>query len=68
MTDQEKIDNPKFHTAGGYLKKIPYKEAFINSWEKADKEDKKLVLQLPGFDKEMFYEISGIDIDKYDLS
>jgi hypothetical protein len=68
MSTQEKIDNPKFFTTGGYLKSIPYKQAFIESFEKACKEDKKLVLQLPGFDKEMFYQISGIDIDKYDLS
>ena len=68
MSDQEKIDNPKFFAAGGYLKKIPYKQAFKESFEKASKEDRKLILGIPNFNKGMFYEISGINIDEYDLS
>ena len=68
MSDQEKIDNPKFFTAGGYLKEIPYKQAFKESFEKASKEDRKLILGIPNFNKGMFYEISGINIDEYDLS
>ena len=68
MSDQEKIDNPKFFTAGGYLKKIPYKQAFKESFEKASKEDRKLILGIPNFNKGMFSEIFGINIDEYDLS
>ena len=62
MTDQEKIDNNTFHTTGGYLKSHEYKEAFQKSWEAASDEDRKLVDQLPNFDADIFFEISGIDV------
>jgi hypothetical protein len=62
MTDQEKIDNPTFFTCGGYLKKIDYKDAFIASWENADHSDRIRVKDLPNFDADIFYEISGIDL------
>ncbi|MGB4106616.1 MAG: pentapeptide repeat-containing protein, partial [Alphaproteobacteria bacterium] len=63
MTDQEKIDNPKFFVAGGYLKKRDYREVFQESWNKSDKEDRDKVRQLPNFDAALFKEITGIDVD-----
>ena len=48
--DQEKIDNPTFHTIGGYLKSYEYKEAFLKSWNEATIEDRKLVEDLPNFE------------------
>jgi hypothetical protein len=64
MTDQEKLDHPTFHTTGGYLKKLDYQEAFQNAWNNASEEDRKLVEQLPNFDADVFYYISGIDVRK----
>jgi len=64
MTDMEKIDNPSFFVSGGYLKKIDYKKAWKNSWDKASTKDKELLLKLPNFDAEVFNEISGIDVNK----
>jgi len=64
MTDQEKIDNPKFYVAGGYLKKIDYKAAFQKAWDESDAEDRALVEKLPNFDADIFLEISGIDVRK----
>jgi hypothetical protein len=64
MTNEEKTENPKFYITGGYLKTIPYKEAWRISWEKSTEEDKKLVLKLPNFDNEVFKKISGIDVIK----
>jgi len=69
MTEQEKIDNPDYEIIGGYLKKYEYKEAFIKSYLEAKAKpnwDKqyKLLINLPNFDKEIFKDISGIDIDK----
>ena len=64
MTDEEKIKHPEHECLGGYLRKMTYKEAFKYSWENADKEDRKLVLELPNFDNEIFKEISGIDVLK----
>jgi len=64
MTDQEKIDNPTFHTTGGYLKSYEYQEAFQKSWDAASEEDRKKVEALPNFDADIFLEISGIDVRK----
>lgn len=55
-------------SSGGYLKKYTYKEAFRKSYLEAKKlENFKLefekLINLPNFDKEIFKEISGIDID-----
>ena len=62
MTDQEKVDNPKFYVAGGYLKKFDYKVAFKKAWDESDAEDRALVEKLPNFDADLFLEISGIDV------
>jgi len=64
MSDKEKEDNPKHKTTGGYLKRYEYKEAWKKSWEKATSEDKELLYALPNSDKEVFKEISGIDVDE----
>ena len=62
MTDQEKVDNPTFHTTGGYLKSHEYQEAFQKAWDGASEEDRALVEKLPNFDADVFLEISGIDV------
>ena len=62
MTDQEKIDHPTFFTIGGYLKKHDYKEAFKKSYEKASEADKAKIFNIPNFDANVFFEISGIDL------
>lgn len=63
MTDQEKVENPKFYVAGGYLKKRDYKEAFRASWDNADKKERMRVKDLPNFNAALFKEISGIDVE-----
>ncbi|TPL98305.1 hypothetical protein [Mesorhizobium sp. B2-3-10] len=63
MTDAEKKANPLFYVAGGYLKKIPYQEAFQEAWRKASVSDRKRVLALPNFDAAVFKDISGIDVE-----
>jgi len=62
MTDREKKDHPEYKTTGGYLKSYEYKEAFQKSWDEADPEDRKRVWDIPGFDPDIFYGISGIDV------
>ena len=64
MTQEEKDKNPSFQDNGGYLKVFDYKEAFKASWNNADKYDRVKVKQLPNFDKDIFFEISGIDVDE----
>ena len=63
MTDQEKIDNPKFHVSGGYLKTFEWEEAWANYWRDCDEEEKQRVLNLPNFDAEIFKEITGINVE-----
>ena len=63
MDDEEKEKHPEHKTAGGYLKKLSYKEAFMNSWKNADREDRYRIKDLPNFDKDIFFELSGIDVD-----
>lgn len=62
MTDREKKNYPEYKTTGGYLKSYKYKEAFKKSWDEADPEDRERVRDIPGFDPDIFYEISGIDL------
>jgi hypothetical protein len=62
MTEEEKASNPNIHITGGQLRKCDYKEAFKLSWDYADPEDRIKVKELPNFDAEIFYEISGIDL------
>ncbi len=64
MSAQDKIDNPTFHTTGGYLKEYGYQEAFKKSFEDAHQEDRDKLHNLPNFDADMFLEISGIDVRK----
>ena len=62
MTEKERQENPDYKTTGGYLKKLDYKEAFINSYNEAPEEDRKKIFNIPNFDADKFYEISGIDV------
>jgi hypothetical protein len=64
MSDQDKINNPTFHTTGGYLREKDYKKAFQESWRNASKEDKSRVFNIPNFDADIFLKISGIDVRK----
>ena len=62
MTNQEKQAHPEHKTTGGYLKEIPYKEAWANWWESASDEDKGKITSLPNFDSNIFYDITGIRV------
>ena len=64
MTNQEKEDNPTCKNTGGYLKSYKYKDAFKKSWDNADIEDRKRILDCPNFDNDIFLEISGIDVNE----
>ncbi len=66
MASQEEKEKHKkeIECMGGFLKKLDYKDAFLLSWKKADKQDRIRIKELPNFNKKIFKEISGIDIDK----
>jgi len=67
MTEEEKKAEESYKTTWGYLKSYGYKEAFQKSYNNlSDKERKEQTEQLkalPNFDKNMFFEISWIDIE-----
>ena len=62
MSDTEKEKYPSSKICGGYIKDIPFKEAFTMSMEKATKEEIELIKKLPNFDAVIFEEISGFKI------
>ncbi len=62
MTDAEKVDNPTFHTCGGYLRKNDWAEEWRKAFEGASDEDVQKVRDLPNFDYVVFEEITGLDI------
>ena len=62
MTDKEKADNKDAFVTDGYLKTIPYKEAWANAYKKASGSDIELLKALPNFDADVFEEITGIKI------
>jgi len=64
MTDKEKDAYPSYVTCGGYLKSYTDKQAWRNSWDKTDEEDRRKCFDLPNWSNEIFKEISGIDVEK----
>ena len=51
------------------LKQIEYKQAWLNAWNKAKekrnwRKEYNLLINLPNFDKKVFLEITGIDVEK----
>ena len=64
MTEEEKEAHPETETTGGYLKKVGLKENAVIWWSKLTKEEKKVITEIPNFDKEIFKEIMGIDVDE----
>ena len=61
--EEKKAHKTEIETCGGFTKAIPYKEAFRIAWNKASKEEHKMLLKLPNWNNEIFMEISGIDAE-----
>ena len=62
-TEEEMEEDENKRLIGGYLKEYSYKEACANWWSKLTEENKEIIKSIPNFDKEKFYEITGINID-----
>ena len=63
MTDEEKQAHPEHETCGGYLKALEYKDAWHETWNKLNEDEKAAVKALPNFDSDVFYEITGIKVE-----
>ena len=59
-SEEEKASDKSKALIGGYLKTYSYKEACATWWSKMTEENKKLVREIPNFDAEKFYRITGI--------
>ena len=65
-SEEEKAADKSKALIGGYLKTYDYKEACANWWSKMAEKDKKLVQEIPNFDAEKFYRITGIRVEAND--
>ena len=61
-SEEEKSADKSKALIGGYLKTYGYKEACAIWWSKMAEKDKKLVQEIPNFDAEKFYRITGIRV------
>ena len=62
MSDEEKIAHPEYKTTGGYLKRNDFKEVCQKMWDSFDKTERNKIKKLPNFDKDVFKEITGIEV------
>ena len=64
MTDEEKAAHPEAETTGGYLKILDNSECAVIWWRGLSDCQKDIITAIPNFDKEIFKEITGIDVDE----
>jgi hypothetical protein len=62
MNGEEKKANPKHEVTGGYLKHKTLKEAWRDMWGNLKEEEKKVFIDLPNFDSEKFFQITGVRV------
>ena len=62
MSEEEKEANPIAKDTNGYLKIMKSHECAQDWWDKLKDTDKKIILGIPNFDREIFKEITGIDV------
>ena len=62
MNDEEKENNPSYKTTGGYLKTKTLHEAWGDMWNNLSEDNKQVFLELPNFDADKFFSITGIRV------
>lgn len=62
-TDEEKSADKAKELIGGYLKQYDYKEACAKWWANMSSENRETVTQIPNFDANKFFEITGIRVE-----
>lgn len=66
MTDTEKINHPEYATTGGYLKIVKNKPDRQKWWDNLREDTKRVIMDLPNFDVDIFYKCTGIKVEKTD--
>ena len=61
MTEIEKESHPDYETTGGYLK--DNSQCCVEWWEGLTTEEKQTIKDIPNFDSEKFYQITGIKVE-----
>jgi hypothetical protein len=64
MSDEEKEAHSEAEITGGYLKELDTSECAVTWWRGLSDDDKSIVTSLPNFDKDIFKEITGVDVDE----
>ena len=67
MTEEEKKEYPEYQITGFCLKKLSWEERVkINQrkWNQLNQKEKDVVISIPNFDKAIFKEVTGIDVDR----
>ncbi|MCP8337717.1 hypothetical protein NMG03_01250 [Clostridioides difficile] len=62
MTEEEKENNPGYEINNGYLKVFTFEEMCKNMWDSLTEEEKKIIMEIPNFDRGIFKEITGIEV------
>jgi hypothetical protein len=62
MSTHEKAGNPSHEITGGYLRANDMKEEWAKAYANASPKDIQAVRDLPGFDYDVFQEITGLDL------
>ena len=65
MTDEEKKQHPEYSVTGGFLKHIEKETGRQMWWDGLSDRNKTIVMNLPNFDKDIFKEVTGIDIEEH---
>ena len=63
MTDEEKAAHPETEVTGGYLKQLDNSECGSAWWHGLSDDEKAIIKAIPNFDREIFKEITGIDVE-----
>lgn len=63
MSEEEKATHPQAETTGGYLKETDGSKRVQQWWNELSNDEKSIVKAIPNFDKAIFKEITGIDVD-----
>ncbi|AVM67803.1 hypothetical protein C3V36_00105 [Lachnospiraceae bacterium oral taxon 500] len=63
MTDEERKKHPEAETTGGYLREMDNTETVNEWWKKLKEENKEMIMSMPNFDRRIFKQITGIDVD-----
>ena len=62
FTDEEKKDSIEKQSSVGKLISYTYKEACQSWWNELSNSAKEIIMEIPNFDKDIFYEITGIEV------